>query len=498
MKLFPIHLLLCLCTWLPLSAAAASNVPMQHVDSQIAAHPAQSGVHVLDTGTEALLTRAWLVDHAQRSIEIQYFIWSTDNIGILAAAALLRAAERGVKVRVIVDDLLIDAPDKSLLALARHPNIDIRIYNPKNSVGITLPQRVFNVATDFRGINQRMHNKTFIVDGKAAVTGGRNMAAEYYDYNHDFNFRDRDVLLLGDVVRPMQASFEQFWGSNLSVAVEQLYSGWGLMQKNVQASDAEIKRIYQALHDYARSPDNFAPEVRAAVVAAPAGFQQLMEKLIWGKMEFISDLPGKNGNRYNLGGGGVMTTALARLVGSARKQIVIQSPYLVLSDQALELFRQARARGVRVRISTNSLASTDNIQAFSGYRNQRAMLLKMGFEIFEYQPYPAVQRKLMQRFAATKSKQLIFGLHAKTMVVDRKVAYIGTFNFDPRSENLNTEAGVIITDAHVAAAVEAAIENDMQPGNSWDAATDDPDRHVPFLKRSKVRFWQVMPVQSIL
>ncbi len=280
--------------------------------------------------------------------------------------------------------------------------------------------------------------------------------------------------------------------------MEQLYSGWGLMQKNVQASDAEIKRIYQALHAYASSPDNFAPEVRAAIVAAPAGFQHLMEKLIWGKMEFISDLPGKNGNRYNLGGGGVMTTALARLVESARKQIVIQSPYLVLSDQALALFRQARARGVRVRISTNSLASTDNIQAFSGYRNQRAMLLQMGFEIFEYQPYPEVQRKLMQRFAATKSKQLIFGLHAKTMVVDRQVAYIGTFNFDPRSENLNTEAGVIITDEHVAAAVEAAIENDMQPGNSWDAARDDPDRHVPFLKRSKVRFWQVMPVQSIL
>ena len=498
MKRLIARILLCLLAGLPLWSAAATEGALVLVDNQLAAHAGQSGAHVLESGAEALLTRAWLVDHAERSIDVQYFIWSTDNIGILAAEALLRAAERGVKVRVIVDDLLVDAPDKTLLALARHPAIDIRIYNPKNKVGIPLQKRLLNLVTNFRGVNQRMHDKTFMVDGKIAITGGRNMAAEYYDYNHDFNFRDRDVLLLGDAVKTMQASFERFWASDLSVKVEELYDGYGLMQKNVSASDAEISRIYQELHAYARSPENFAPEIRATIEAAPAAFGQLAARIVWGKIDFISDTPGKNDGASGLGGGGRTTAALAKLVEGAQSRIVIQSPYLVLSDQAKQLFRQVRARGVRVRINTNSLASTDNIQAFSGYRNQRQELLDMGLEIHEFKPHPEVQRNLMQRFAATRNKQLVFGLHAKTMVVDGKTAFVGTFNFDPRSENLNTEAGVIIQNEELAAKVEAAIETDMLPANSWNAATDDPDQHVPLGKRSKVRFWQMTPIKPIL
>ena len=178
---------------------AAGATPL--IDEQIAAHPGQSGAYVLETGEEALLARAWLADHAVKSIDVQYFIWSTDNIGILAAEALLRAAERGVQVRVIVDALLLDAPDRSLLALARHPKAEVRVYNPR---------RFWHALTDFRGLNQRMHDKTLVMDGKVVITGGRNMAAEYYDYNHEYNFRDRDVLLLGEVARDVGASFERF------------------------------------------------------------------------------------------------------------------------------------------------------------------------------------------------------------------------------------------------------------------------------------------------
>jgi putative cardiolipin synthase len=498
MKRFAVRILLCLLAWCPLFAGAAPDSPIALVNRQIAAHAGQSGAHVLDSGAEALLTRAWLVDQAQRSIDVQYFIWSTDNIGILAAEALLRAAERGVKVRVIVDDLLVDAPDKTLLALSRHPGIEIRIYNPKNSVGVPLQRRLLNLLTNFRAVNQRMHDKTFMVDGKIAITGGRNMAAEYYDYNHDFNFRDRDVLLLGDAVKDMQASFERFWASNLSVKVAELYDGYGLLEKNVQTSDVEVNRTWQELHAYARAPENFEPEIRAAIAAAPAAFEQLAARIVWCKVDFISDTPGKNDGASGLRGGGRTTEALAKLVEGAQHRIVIQSPYLVLSDAAKKLFRSVRARGVQVRINTNSLASTDNIQAFSGYRNQRKELLEMGLEIHEFKPHPDVQQKLMQRFKATQNKQLVFGLHAKTMVVDGKTAFIGTFNFDPRSENLNTEAGVIIHSEEVAARVEAAIETDMLPANSWNAATDDPDQHVPFLKRSKVRFWQMTPIKPIL
>jgi cardiolipin synthase C len=479
-------------------ALAANDAPMAFIDAQIAANAGKSGVYVLDTGTQALLARAWLADHAKESIEVQYFIWSTDNIGILAAEALLRAAERGVRVRVIVDDLLIDAPDKSLLALAVHPNIEIRIYNPQSSVGVPLHKRLLNALTDFRGVNQRMHDKTLVVDGKVGITGGRNMAAEYFDYNHEYNFRDRDALLLGEAVKAMRASFERFWNSELSVKVEDLYDGWGLMQSNVRVNDDEIQRVYRELHGYAKSPENFAPEVRAAIVATPASFARLAQQMVWGKVEFISDRPGKNENQFRLDGGGQTASALGKLVQNARVRIVIQSPYLVLSDKAMDLFRQVTARGIAVRINTNSLASTDNLAAFSGYRNQRDRLLKMGLQIYEYKPAPEVQLKLMQRSPAATGKSPIFSLHAKTLVIDSKTVYIGTFNFDPRSENLNTEVGAIIHDAALARAVEASIETDMAPGNSWDAAKDDPDQYVSLAKRSKARLFQLMPIKPLL
>jgi cardiolipin synthase C len=269
--------------WLALSAAAAPSPPMAFIDSEIAAHAGQTGAYVLEKGEDALQARAWLADHAEQSIEVQYFIWSTDNIGILAAEALLRAAERGVRVRVIVDDLLIDAPDKSLLALAKHPNIDIRIYNPKHSVGMPFYKRILNVATDFRGVNQRMHDKTFIVDGKVALTGGRNMAAEYFDYDREYNCRDRDVLLFGAAVTSMRAGFERFWNSGLSERVEELYDGLGPMQKHVHVGNAEIERIYRDLHEYAKSPENFAPQVRAAIEASPAVFPTLAGEVAWGR-----------------------------------------------------------------------------------------------------------------------------------------------------------------------------------------------------------------------
>jgi putative cardiolipin synthase len=498
MKRSLVSVLFSLCLWYPLFGHATPDVPMDFVDEQIATHTGQSGVYVLDTGFEALLARAWLADHARNSIEVQYFIWSIDNIGILAAEALLRAADRGVRVRVIVDDLLIDTPDKPLLALAKHPNIDIRIYNPQHSVGTPLHKRALNVVTNFRGVNQRMHDKTFIVDGKLAITGGRNMANEYFDYNHEYNFRDRDALLLGETVKAMQTSFESFWDSTLSVSVEELFDGLGLMQKNVRVDNAEIQQIYRELHEYANSPDNFAPEVRSAIEYVPAAFVRLAEEVVWGDITFISDQPGKSKSRMSLVGGGLTTTALAQLVDGAHDHIVIQSPYLVLSDKAMGLFKEAVTRGVRVRINTNSLASTDNFQAFSGYRNQRDTLLKMGLEIYEYKPDPEVQTQLMVHTVREEGRSPVFALHAKTMVVDSKIVYIGTFNLDPRSENLNTEVGVIVKNEKLARAVESMIEIDMKPGNSWNAATDQPDQYVPLTKRSRVRFWQTMPIKPLL
>lgn len=479
-------------------SGAAQPDSLRVVDDQIAAHPDATGVYVLDTGDEALLARAWLVDHAERSIEVQYFIWSTDNIGILAAEALLRAAGRGVHVRVLVDDLLIDAPDKSLLALEQHPNIEIRVYNPKHSVGVPLPKRVLNMLTDFRGFNQRMHDKTLVVDGKIAIVGGRNMAAEYFDYHHDYNFRDRDLLMIGKVPAAVRASFERFWGSPLCVAVSDRYDGLGLLQKNLKLKSGEAEVVYRELSDYAKNDANFAPEVRAAIDATPKSFDRLTKQLVWTDVAFISDRPGKNDNRILLGGGGATASALARLVDEAKNEILIQSPYLVLTDEAIALFKRAIARGVSVSVSTNSLASTDNLPAFSGYRNQRAMLIEMGINVAEYRPDPAIRKQLIERALAPGFKAPTFALHAKTMVIDSEITVVGTFNLDPRSENLNTEVGAIVRNQHVAARIAESIRADMAPGSSWNAARDNPDQFASQMKRAKVRMYQFAPITPLL
>ncbi|MCA1925142.1 MAG: phospholipase D family protein [Thiobacillus sp.] len=487
--------LLCALYCLASFGAAAAPTGMAFVDAEIDAHPGLTGAYILDTGESALRARAWLTDHARHSIEVQYFIWSSDNVGILATEALLRAADRGVEVRVLVDDLLIDAPDKTLLALARHPKVDIRIYNPRHKVGTPLHKRVLNIVTDFRGVNQRMHDKTFIVDGRAGITGGRNMADEYFDYDRDYTFRDRDVLLLGGAVKTMVANFDAFWASPLAVPVEERFDGLGLMKKSVKVSDAEVQQVYRELHAYAAQPENFAPEVRAAIAATPDAFARLAREVAWGRVEFIHDVPGKNAKRWSLGGG-ASGAALAKLVAGAKDSILIQSPYLVLSDPARALFKTALARGVKVRILTNSLASTDNLQAFSGYRKQRRELLKMGLDIREYKPDPANRALLLSR-ANPPAAPPLFALHAKSMVVDGKIAFIGTFNFDPRSENLNTEVGAIVHHEGFARHLQTLMETDMRPENSW-SASDTPDQYVPLTKRGQVRLWQLLPLKPLL
>ncbi len=454
------------------------------LDAAIAARAGQSASLVLERGEQSLLARAWLVDHARRSIDIQYFIWSSDNIGILASEALLRAAERGVRVRVIVDDLLIDAPDRSLLALAAHPNVEIRIYNPVMTVGVPWYRRLYNVLTNFRGVNQRMHDKTLIVDGELAITGGRNMADEYYDYDHAYNFRDRDALVMGAVVADMAASFGRFWRDPLAVPVEQRFDTAKVFGANPAAQRAGIDAVYAGLRAYAADPANFAPEVRAAIDALAADFPVLAQQLTWGRVDFISDLPGKNDGRAGLGGGGLSTAALAALLESAREEVLIQSPYVVLSDPAIALFQRLRARGVRIRISTNSLASTDNLQAFSGYRSQRALIASLGIDMREFRPDPMIETELMQRYAALRDKAPIFALHAKSMVIDQRSVYIGT--------------GVVLHDASQARRVAAAILADMRPENSWDGLRDDPDAAAGWWKRLKVRFWQLLPLRPLL
>lgn len=455
---------------------------------------AKTGVYVLEKGEEALIGRAWLAQHAAKSIDVQYFIWSTDNIGILAAEQLLSAAERGVTVRVLVDDFLIDAEDRTLLLLSAHPNVQIRIYNPNVSVGIGFWQRLRNAVTGFRAVNQRMHDKTAIFDGIAGITGGRNMADEYFDYDHEYNFRDRDVLLIGRSVMDMGENFQEFWDSELSVPVEKIFEGGAHF-----VSPADMRQRSELLHSYAANPVNFEPQVRNAIDRAPEYFPELLQSISWEDVVFLSDVPGKNSGESGLGGGGESTNQLIGAVKEAQESVLIQSPYLITPEGGIELFEELVARGVKIRISTNSLASTDNIQAFSGYQGQRKDLLQAGVELYEFMDEPSIRTQLIERYPRIALNDPVFALHAKSMVIDDETVFIGTFNLDPRSANLNTEVGVLVESRNLARQVTRSIERDMLPGNSWQTTVDfNPDFVVSRGKRFKSWFNRMLPLEPVL
>ena len=454
----------------------------------------RTGVYILEKGEEALIGRAWLAQHATRSIDVQYFIWSTDNIGILAAEQLLGAAERGVAVRVLVDDLLIDAQSRTLLLLSAHPNAQIRIYNPNLSVGVSLWQRIVNAVTSFREVNQRMHDKTAIFDNVAGITGGRNMADEYFDYDHEYNFRDRDVLLVGPAVADMTDNFNEFWNSEFAVPVEDILAD---EVESITAEDVATRA--RELHAYADDPRNFAPQVREAIASAPASFPYLLQAMSWEDVMFVSDIPGKNTGESGLGGGGETTTHLFNALSGAQESVLIQSPYLIMPEGGIELFAKLIDKGVRIRVSTNSLASTDNIQAFSGYHEQREDLLRAGVELYEFKPYPQIRDALIDRYPAIAESNPIFALHAKSMVVDGETVYIGTFNLDPRSANLNTEVGVLVDSKELADQLTRSIERDIRPENSWQTTEEfNPDSVVRRGKRFRVWLNEILPLEPVL
>lgn len=456
--------------------------------------PEKTGVYILEKGEESLIGRAWLTDNSAHTIDVQYFIWSTDNIGKLAAEHLLRAAERGVRVRVIVDDLLMDTEEKTLLLLSAHPNVHIRIYNPNLTVGVGFWERAGNAFTKFRSVNQRMHDKTAIFDGVAGITGGRNMADEYFDFDHEYNFRDRDVLLLGKAVTEMTENFEEFWTSGFAHPVEAI-----LENERQSITKAEVLERSRQLHAYATDPKNFKPQIRDAIANADGFFPELLQAMSWEDATFISDVPGKNTGESGLGGGGESTQYLIDAVRNAKYSVLIQSPYLIMPEGGIELFEELTKRGVRIRISTNSLASTDNIPAFSGYHGQREDLLEAGVDLFEFKPHPAMQVELIERYPRLADKNPIFALHAKSMVIDGKIVFVGTFNLDPRSANLNTEVGLLVNSKELGRQLTESIERDIRPENSWQTTVEfNPDSEVSRGKRFKMWVSRILPMEPVL
>ena len=452
----------------------------------------KTGVYVLENGTESMIARAWLSKASEKTIDIQYFIFSLDNIGLIACDYIVRAADRGIKVRILVDDLMVDADIEDILTLNAHENISIKIYNPGANLGKNIFSKIKKLTTDFRSVNQRMHNKTFIIDDQVVITGGRNIADEYFDYDHEYNFRDRDVLLFGKETKPIANSFNEFWNHELSVPITNLSKNAGTVNSDT----------FNKLHEYACNPENFWPEVRNQIQNFPTVLKEIQKtnQLVWvDDVSFISDAPGKNDGSQGLLGGGISTTKLIDLVKNAKHTIDIQSPYLITTELGQQLFKKAVDRGIKIRILTNSLASTDNLPAFSGYQKNRKQLLETGIRIFEFRPDAAERVKMMTNgLQKSLDHTPIFGLHAKTMVIDNETSVIGTFNLDPRSANLNTECITIIKSKSVAQGILKGMELEFKPENSWETTLDfNPDSEVSKWKRAKTWTRKILPKEIL-
>jgi len=480
---------------------------------------------ILDQGSDALLARLNLIRSARERIDLQTYIFDKDDSARLVLDELLAAARRGVKVRVLIDQLSAIADLQILAALSgAHQNFAIRIYNPSfGKAKLNYLDYAGSVLCCFRRFNQRMHTKLLLVDDRIGISGGRNYQDDYFDWDAEYNFRDRDVLVAGPEAAAMAANFQAFWEARRSVPAERLNDvGRTLLREGVPAMPVP-RYLRPERVQAARAEASDADLVRARFVE-PA--------FAVGAVRYIADLPQKH-RRERRDDDAPAAPELEALIRSAQKEVLLQTPYLVMSKQAQAMFRDMRKREPppQVVVSTNSLAATDNPVVYSmSFKYKRRYLREFGFRIHEYKPFPedapvdyaalmpegppvapsdeggpasgsgsgrvrgpsgsigpsaGSQGETTRRLQRTESRPSFLssgaaseplplkragvrmGLHAKSMVIDGETAVIGTHNFDPRSENYNTEAAVVIDDPALAQALADSIRRDMSPENAW-------------------------------
>ncbi len=493
---------------------------------------------ILDGGPDALLARIHLIRSARRSIDLQTYIFDEDDSAQLVLDELQAAAFRGVKVRLLMDQLSALKKVETLAALAAmHANFELRVYNPVlDRARLSTPMYAVAAACCWGKLNRRMHNKLLLVDDMLGITGGRNYQDDYYDWDAAYNFRDRDLLIAGPVARDMAAHFDAFWQSPLSVPAERL----GDVARFLQA-----KGVPPPPHQPYRKPERVQALLAQVADEALVRARFVEPALAVTGVQYIGDLPDKHvGDTASESMQASQT--LQRLIAGAKAEVLLQTPYLVLSKPAQRLFRglHRQPEPPRVRISTNSLASTDAFIAYAvSYKYKRRYLRDFGFEIHEFKPFPADapfdagplgadlrdapppsagrrqtlrERKLAERglrsepvseagrrspFASSgglpvrlKRAGIRVGLHAKSLVVDEAVGVVGTHNFDPRGDTLNTESAVVIADPAFARALAASIRGDMAPGNAWTIGRRDSSPVLPGIEFTLARVSERMPI----
>ncbi len=415
-------------TTLPLQPAQS---PIdQEVEQLQALHPQQSGVGFLSDGLDAYAARAVITQHAARSLDLQYYIWHDDLIGHLMAQELHQAAERGVRVRILLDDMNAHDKDALMMALDQHPNIEIRLYNPfRNRDGLW---RLVEMVQRFLSVNHRMHNKAWIADGRVAIVGGRNIGEEYFSARRDVNFRDLDLLVAGPVVRQASTIFDEYWNSETAVPIAALASH----------TPAQLQRLLRESANEARLEGAQPYLLRVEQSPTARAFFLEPTRLHWSdRVEIVSD-PAMKHHRDDREHW--LVTRLVRELQATRQKALLISPYFVPGDEGTDGFTALVARGATVGIITNSLAANDVAAVHSGYMHYRAPLLRGGVHLYELKAHGDSDGGGL--FGSSGAS-----LHTKAFVLDDARGFVGSFNLDPRSAYLNTEMGVLFDDVVLAA-----------------------------------------------
>ena len=408
-----------------------------------------SAVILQNSGWDALAQRLALIESAEFSIDVQYYIWNSDSSGSYLISRLLAAANRGVKVRMLLDDMNINEREHQLTALNRHPNIEIRIFNPTpNRRGLV---KWLDFAGDFSRLNRRMHNKSFTVDAALSVVGGRNIGDEYFDLSNEINFKDRDVLVIGKAVHDIQASFAHYWNSEWAYPVNLLTDEIPTKVPNLNKIDIPHYTNYPPLPNDKESSELL--------------LTGLMSKFQWVNAQFVSDIPIPN-DVSDTNSPKKVARLLAKLAKQAKREILVESAYLVLDDHQLDALNKLSAKGVKIKAVTNSMASNDLLSNHSGYAERRTEMLENGMQLFELKPSTALCLE-STKDTLKCAPNLPYGLHAKSFVFDREITAIGSFNFNLRSTYLNTESLLIIEDKNIAETLATEIDQTMLKDNSW-------------------------------
>jgi putative cardiolipin synthase len=398
-----------------------------------------SGIHLLTSGDEAFADLVTLADHAERTLDIQYYIIHQDDSSRMLLRHVRQAADRGVRVRVLVDDLNTVGEDRRFMHLSEHANVEVRVFNPFPGGRFATWTRFVASASDIRRINHRMHNKLFVADNALAITGGRNIGDEYFTRDRHYNFIDLDVVAAGTIVAELSESFDAFWNSKYAYPIASV------------ASPVSAERTPAPLPDVA-APGNvnwLGSEIDSGRV-----------NLTWVPATVLADRPGKIASETSPDEEVTIANDLATLMLSAKQELIVISPYFVPGKDGLAMFSKLVGQGVHIRILTNSLASTDSPLVHNGYSRYRVQLLKLGIELSEVRPKLGQKRARFHPFRSSNAS-----LHAKALVIDQRTVFIGSMNMDARSARTNSELGLVMRSNEIARQVTSLLDDISADGS---------------------------------